>query len=93
MAWLLFILIIVWSILLSLLFKRLKTHHPQKFKKLGRPSIWRRYPGPNFLTIDFIWSREYELLYDKELNHLCRLIKKFMIIALFTLVISIILIW
>ena len=93
MAWLLFILIIVWNILISLLFKRLKAHHPQKFKQLARPNIWRRYPRHNFLTIDFIWSREYELLYDKELNRLCRLIKKFMIATLITLIIVFILIW
>lgn len=67
----LFVMVVVWFVLITRLFKKLEHDHPDKYAEMGRPSLFLRNSiSSNFATMKFLFAREHKALNDAKLSKL-----------------------
>ena len=69
--WVLMVMVFVWFAMILVLFRKLKTQHPEKFKEMGEPSLfWNNSMKTGWATLKFIVKREHKGLNDGSLSML-----------------------
>ena len=59
------------NVWMKLLFRHLEKNHSQKYKAMGRPSLfWRNSPSAMFAMLKFLFTREHRALHDRYLSRL-----------------------
>lgn len=67
----LFCSVFFWFFLCHRLFNRLATHHPDKYRAMGEPDLFRNNTGSTNATfLKFLWKREWRQLDDPALAKL-----------------------
>lgn len=65
--------VIVWFVMVSSLFRRLRRDHPEKFRTMGEPGLFlNNTPRTNWTFIRFLFKREDRELSDPSLSRLSR---------------------
>jgi hypothetical protein len=61
--------VIVWWILEGILFRRLRDDHPEKFREMSEPRVFKNYsPHTTFVLMKFLFCREDINLNDARLT-------------------------
>lgn len=72
----------VWFVLVSKLFRRLETEHPEKFHEMGDPGIFmNNSPHTTIALTRFLFGREDAELDDEHLVRLARVMRVFYVTA------------
>lgn len=67
----LFVMVALWFVLITKLYKILERDHASKYAEMGRPSLFLRNSiSSNFATMKFLLAREHKLLNDARLTKL-----------------------
>jgi len=72
------VMVFVWFGLCIWTFRRLEKLHPEKYVKMGRPSLFlRNNLENNWLFIRFLCRSDYQALNDLQLTRTCNVMKLF----------------
>ena len=64
-------MVLIWFILLKMIFTKLESEHPEKYKQMGEPSLfWNNSMKTGLATLKFIGKREHKNLNDTALSKL-----------------------
>ena len=75
----LFTSVFVWLFLVFRLFKLLETEHPEKYKAMGKPSLfWNNSPKTSWELMKFLFKREYASLGSSKVSFLGNIMLIFM---------------
>lgn len=68
----LFAAVLVWFVLVSILYRRLASNHPDKYRQMGKPGLFAkgRGPGQSVRLMKFILTREDRPLEDPQISRL-----------------------
>ena len=79
----LFVMVAVWFVLISKLYRILERDHPSKYAEMGRPSLFLRNSiSSNISTMKFLFAREHKLLNNAPLSRLSDAMLAFFLIYL-----------
>jgi hypothetical protein len=82
--------VIVWWILVAILFRRLRSDHPGKFREMGEPRVFKNYPPRTTLVLmKFLFCREDMDLDDARLNDFTLRMRSFFVVYAAVFVIAI----
>jgi hypothetical protein len=87
-AWfaVLFAMVLVWFVLISWLFRRLREHHASTYEAMGSPSLfWNNSMRNNWLFMKFLFGSQWRELGDPAVTNACRFMRVFLVayLALF----------
>ena len=67
--WILMAMVFIWFVMVSALFRILKSRHPSKFREMGEPSLfWNNSMKTGWATARFLFRREHKDLDDSTLS-------------------------
>lgn len=88
-----FAMVPVWFVLVSNLFRILRTRHPDKYSSMGNPTLFMNNSlATNNSMMRFLWGRQDRTLHDAELSKLTRFMLVFFIIYMVLFLITAIMI-
>ncbi len=81
--WVLGAMVIVWFIVITVMFRILKSRHPAKYKEMGEPTLFRNNSiKTGWATTKFLYGREHRHLGDSNLSLLCDSMLVFFVVYL-----------
>ncbi len=76
-------MVLIWFVLVKMLFNRLESAHPEKYKAMGSPSLFlRNSPAGGIALLKFLVAREHTILNDGTLSKLSDVMLVFLLIYL-----------
>lgn len=85
--WILMAMVIAWFGMITALFQRLESKHPEKYKEMGEPHLIRNNTiKTNWTTLRFLCMREHKNLHDTPLSLLSDFMLAFFIVYMILLI-------
>jgi hypothetical protein len=74
------VMAVTWPIVVSWLFRRLRSHHPLAYERIGSPSlIWNNSMRNQWLLWTFLWSSRSRELGDSAVVNVVRFMRIFFV--------------
>jgi hypothetical protein len=79
----LFAMVVLWFVLVSWVFSRLRKRHPSTYEAMGSPTLfWNNSPRGNWLFLKFLYSSRWRELGDSTVSNIVRFMRVYFVIYL-----------
>jgi hypothetical protein len=74
-------MVVVWFVLASWLFRRLREQHASTYVEIGSPSLfWNNSMRNNWLFLKFLFGSKWRQLSDLAVSNVCRFMRVFIVV-------------